>query len=71
MIYPTIHSFSLNRDLTLSKSHIIYKIKYLPMLPKIIPFSVEATFTFAFILAKSWGARVRGDGFSTSFKSPN
>jgi hypothetical protein len=35
-----------------------------------IPFSVEATFTLALILQKSWGAIVSGWGFSTSFRSP-
>lgn len=40
------------------------------MLPNIIPFSVDATLTLALIFAKSWGARVKGDGFSTSFRSP-
>ena len=35
-----------------------------------IPFSVEVTLTLAFMLQKSCGARVRGWGFSTSFKSP-
>lgn len=47
-----------------------YWTVYLPILPKIIPFSVEATLTLALMFAKSWGASVRGDGFSTSFKSP-
>lgn len=45
-------------------------IVYLPILPKMIPFSVEATLTLALMFAKSCGARVKGDGFSTSFKSP-
>lgn len=40
------------------------------MLPNMMPFSVEATFTLALMLAKSWGARVRGEGFSTNFRSP-
>jgi len=55
------------------------------MFPKIIAFSVDVTFnndenelfyvrltlTEALIFAKSCGARVIGNGFSTSFKSPN
>lgn len=44
---------------------------HLPMLPKIIPFSVEETFTFALMLQKSCGANITGCGRSTSFKSPN
>ena len=32
----------------------------LPILPKIIPFSVEATFTLALMLQKSFGAMVTG-----------
>lgn len=47
-----------------------HTIAYLPILPKMIPFSVEATLTLALMFAKSCGARVKGDGFSTSFKSP-
>ncbi len=47
-----------------------HKIILLPMLPNIIPFSVEATLTLALMLAKSWGARVRGEGFSTNLRSP-
>ncbi|RNA17796.1 hypothetical protein BpHYR1_041019 [Brachionus plicatilis] len=38
--------------------------------PKIMPFSVEATFMLALMLVKSLGARVSDWGFSTSFKSP-
>ena len=41
------------------------------MLPKMMPFSVEATLTLARMLAKSCGARMMGDGFSTSFRSPS
>ncbi len=41
-----------------------------PMFPNMMPFSVEATFTLALMLAKSWGASVRGDGFSTNLRSP-
>lgn len=40
------------------------------MLPNMMPFSVEATLTLALMLAKSWGAKVRGDGFSTNLRSP-
>lgn len=40
------------------------------MFPNIMPFSVEATLTLALMLAKSWGARVRGEGFSTNLRSP-
>uniref|UniRef100_A0A224Y3L1 Putative secreted protein n=1 Tax=Panstrongylus lignarius TaxID=156445 RepID=A0A224Y3L1_9HEMI len=40
------------------------------ILPKIIPFSVDATLTFALILQKSLGANTHGCGFSTNFKSP-
>ena len=35
-----------------------------------IPFSVEATLTLAFIFVKSCGPIVTGCGFSTNFKSP-
>lgn len=44
--------------------------KAVPMFPNMMPFSVDATLTLALMLAKSWGARVRGDGFSTSLRSP-
>ena len=44
--------------------------KYVPMLPNMIPFSVEATLTLALMLQKSWGASINGEGFSTSFRSP-
>lgn len=40
------------------------------MLPKMIPFSVDETFTFALMLQKSCGANTTGCGRSTSFKSP-
>lgn len=40
------------------------------MLPKIIPFSVDETFTLALMLQKSCGAKTTGCGRSTSFKSP-
>lgn len=41
------------------------------MLPNIIPFSVDDTFTLALILQKSCGAKTTGCGRSTSFRSPN
>ncbi|CAN7950813.1 unnamed protein product [Ixodes pacificus] len=41
-----------------------------PMLPKMMPFSVDATLTVALMLQKSWGASTTGVGFSTSFRSP-
>uniref|UniRef100_A0A6B0U3M7 Putative secreted protein n=1 Tax=Ixodes ricinus TaxID=34613 RepID=A0A6B0U3M7_IXORI len=40
------------------------------MLPKMMPFSVDATLTVALMLQKSWGASTTGVGFSTSFRSP-
>jgi hypothetical protein len=40
------------------------------MFPKMMPFSVEATLTFALMLQKSLGASTMGCGFSTNFKSP-
>lgn len=52
--------------LSLQRRHI-----FLPMFPKMMPFSVEATLTLALMLAKSWGARVSGDGFSTNLRSPS
>lgn len=42
----------------------------LPMLPKIMPFSVDDTLTLALMLQKSCGARTTGCGRSTNFKSP-
>ena len=44
---------------------------YTPMLPKMMPFSVEATLTLALMLVKSCGAMVTDCGFSTSFRSPD
>lgn len=43
---------------------------YEPMLPNMMPFSVDATFTLALILQKSCGAKTIGWGFSTSLRSP-
>ena len=41
------------------------------MFPNIIPFSVDATLTFALIEQKSNGPNTRGVGLSTNFRSPN
>ena len=43
----------------------------LPMFPNMMPFSVEATFTFALIFVKSCAPIVTGCGFSTNFRSPD
>lgn len=43
----------------------------IPILPKIMPFSVEATLTCALMVAKSRGARTSGAGRSTSLNSPS
>jgi hypothetical protein len=47
-----------------------YTLKYLPILPKMMPFSVDATFTLALMLQKSCPAKVTGEGFSTNLRSP-
>ena len=41
------------------------------MLPKMIPFSVDATLTLALMFVKSCGLMTTGCGFSTNFKSPD
>ena len=43
----------------------------LPIFPNMMPFSVEATFTFALIFVKSCAPIVTGCGFSTNFRSPD
>ena len=53
-----------------SMSYVIGYEVILPILPNMMPFSVDATFTLALMLQKSCGANVIGWGFSTSFKSP-